>query len=389
MTVLFDGTVQHVGWFDGTFAGGGWNDYLRPLATGLVAGSYWASSLNGTALDQAGYLVEGDGAIDPAQPYWFNTHTASPIAGTARQTGYRVTANTRFRTFTRVSHSNDAILWRVVISDQPTTPAPSSPPCQYGTQLQPSQQGSAYITAELIATLLERIGFGALAPLFVAVVGLALDAVGLCASRPPAWVALDPDPTKNSLGDVLNDLKAIAWPYFCECVPGSPAPIDFPPPAVVAPPGVPTFPVFPCDPADLCSGISHIQQQLFALATQLQSTAELVTLLQRYGLPFAYAPGALHTGLSGEGQFAVSRLVGLDVQVDQLPDGTLVLPGNPVYLWDMGWMAISDAGGLLEEKRVTRQQLTWQPPKMQEALTFSWHLNPGVQISVRELAPER
>jgi hypothetical protein len=128
MTILFDRTVQHLGWFGATFADGGWADYGPPLITGLVAGSYWAQSLNGVALDQAIYLVEGDGSIDPALPYWFNTHTANAISGPARQTGYRVTANTRVRSYTRVPHSNDAILWRVLVSDQTSTAPPSDPP---------------------------------------------------------------------------------------------------------------------------------------------------------------------------------------------------------------------------------------------------------------------
>jgi hypothetical protein len=245
------------------------------------------------------------------------------------------------------------------------------------------------VTSDLVATLLAAVSEGSLLPLFVSVLGTVLSVQSLCAAPPPAWVTLEGNPSLNTVGDALQDLRAIAWPYFCQCIPGTPAPINFPPPAITPVVGVPVFPTFPCDPADLCSSIAAIRQQVFAIATQLQSTAQLVTLLQRYGLPFAYAPGAVHIGLTGEGSFAVSRLVGVDVQVDGMPDGGLVLPGNPVYLWDMGWMAISDDGGMLEEKRITRQQHVWQPKQMQEALTFSYSLNPGVVVSVRELAPER
>jgi hypothetical protein len=388
VTTLFDATIQHLGWFGADFADGGWVDWSPPLSTGLVARSYYAQALNGVALDQAAYLIEGNNS-DPARPYWFNVHTANPISGATGQTGYVITPNTRLRTFTRVPHSNDAILWRIVVSDQASTPPPSSPPCQYGTRVQTSQPGTILVTNDLILQLLQRVSGTVLNPLFVAVIGRALDVTGLCDQRPPAWVQLQGDPAANSLGDVWQDLQAIAWPYFCECVPGSPNPVDYPPPSVLVPPNVPAFPTFPCDPADLCSSIALIRQQVFALATQLQSTAELVTLLQRYSLPFAYAPGAIHGALTGEGEFQISRLIGLDVQVDQLPDNPIVLPGKPVYLWDMGWMAISDSGGMLAEKRITRQQQTWLPDACQEALTFSYHLNPDVVISVRELAPER
>ncbi len=240
-----------------------------------------------------------------------------------------------------------------------------------------------------MTTLLEGVGETALLPLFVPILGSQIVVTALCSSRPPAWVELSSNLLENSTGDLLQDLQSIAWPYFCECVPGSPSPIDFPPPAVQVPPGIPAFPTFPCDPADLCSSIAAIRQQVFALGTQLQTVTDLVTLLQRYGLPFAYAPGAIHSPLTGTGQFAVSRLVGLDVQVDQLPNAPIVLPGNPVYLYDVGWMAISDASGMLEEKRITRQQQVWQPSHMQEATLFSYQLNANVSLSVRELAPER
>src|SRR5215831_7686074 len=167
---------------------------------------------------------------------------------------------------------------------------------------------NVFVTSDLVLAMLNAIAEGPLLPLFVAVLGQTLSVSSLCSQRPPAWVDLDSNVHNNSLGDVLQDLQAIAWPYFCECVPGSPAPINFPPPAIVVPPNIPSFPTFPCDPADLCSSISAIRQQVYAIATQLQSTSELVTLLQRYGLPFAYAPGAVHQGLTGEGQFAISRL---------------------------------------------------------------------------------
>jgi len=128
LTNLFDFTVQHVGWAGANFAAGGWEDWHAPTATGLIAGSYWAQSQNGVALDQALQLVEGDGTPPNSSSYWFNVHTAAAITGPTGQPGYLITPSTRAYTYTRVPHSNDAILWRAVISDQGTTPPPSSPP---------------------------------------------------------------------------------------------------------------------------------------------------------------------------------------------------------------------------------------------------------------------
>jgi hypothetical protein len=138
----------------------------------------------------------------------------------------------------------------------------------------------------------------------------------------------------------------------------------------------------------LCSSISAIRQQVYAIAAQQQTTAELVTLLQRYGLPFAQVPGAFHNGLTGESGFSISRLIGFQVDIAARPTTGPVLPGNPDYLWDMGWMAISDSNGLIEEKRITRDLFTWLPRSCQTATAFTYFLFPGVSINVRELQAE-
>jgi hypothetical protein len=354
-----------------------------------VAGSYWAHSLNGLAIDQSIELVEGTGTPPTVAGHWFNTHTAAPISGPTAQPGYVVGPNTRVYSYLRAPHNNDQIIWRLVITDQPTTPEPTSPPCQYGSQLKSGQPFNTYVTLELLTSVLTAVAAPEFIPLFVPLIGFNLVVGDLCNRQPPPMPLLHADPLANSLADLQQGLGAVSWPFFCECVPGTPAPIPYPPPSLVAPPGIPTFPIFPCDPADLCSSVSAIRQAVFALASGLAETKELVTLLQRYSLPFAYAPGAVHIGLTGEGEFAVSRLLGFQVQVDQRPDDGLVLPGKPPYFWDMGWMAVSDSSGMLEEKRITRQQQTWLPTACQDALTFSYSLNPGVTVSVRELAPER
>jgi hypothetical protein len=387
VTVLFDSTLQHLGWNGPTFAAGGWEDWSPPLVTGLVARSFWAQSLNGVAVDQAAALVEGDGT--PSSAKWFNVHTNGVLSGPIPQPNYLVTPNSRISTYLRVPHSNDPILWRIVVSDQDVTPAPSEPPCRYGTEPMPNAPLNILVTADLIQTVLTAVSAVELAVLFVPIIGLNLAIGSLCSSRPPAFPQLSPDPGLNSLGDLIQAFQAISWSIYCRCVPGTPPPLNFPPPSVVIPPGVPAIPTFPCDPADLCASIAAIRQAVFALTVAFAETKELVTLLQRYSLPFAYAPGALHFTLSGEGSFAISRLLGFKVDVTTRPPGKPVLPGNPDYLWDVGWLSVSDGGGMLQEQRITRDSMTWLPKACQEATLLGYSLNPGVVIDIRELQAER
>lgn len=244
------------------------------------------------------------------------------------------------------------------------------------------------LTAPLIDTVLAAVGASGLSILFAVLQGQALVVTDLCGSQPPPFIALDPNPSLNSIGQLLQDFAAVSWPFWCQCVPGTPAAINFPPPAVIIPPGIPTAPVWPCDPADLCSAIVRIQETLTSMQTTLSSNYQLTTLLQRYGLPFASLPGANHTGLTGSGSFAVPRLLGIQYQVDQLPANVVVRPGVTPYIRDLGWIGLELQSGGIAEHRVTRQQEFWLPAGAQAAQSFAWDLTPGTSISVRELYAE-
>lgn len=244
------------------------------------------------------------------------------------------------------------------------------------------------LTAPLIDTILASGGWSGLSILFAPLQGLAIAITDLCGSQPPPFIALDPNPSLNSIGELLQDFQAVSWPFWCQCVPGTPSAINFPPPAVAIPPNLPAAPVFTCDPAQLCATLIAIQQTLSNLQGTVASNYQLTTLLQRYGLPFASLPGANHTGLVGTGSFAVPRLLGIQYQVDQLPANVVVRPGVTPYIRDLGWIGLELQSGGIAEHRVTRQQEFWLPPGAQAAQSFAWDLTPGTSISVRELYAE-
>lgn len=160
--------------------------------------------------------------------------------------------------------------------------------------------------------------------------------------------------------------------------PPPPSPTPNPPPP--AGPAPPPLPVAGCTTDQLC-------QMIYEVLRQLQSTGQLVTLLQRYSLPFAYILGPGHAGLLGAGSFTISRLVGVRVDITS-PLPARQLEGTPAYLWDLGWMSILTADGMIEERRITRDTQVWQPPLIQEAVTFGYFLKPSVVATVTELRPE-
>lgn len=244
------------------------------------------------------------------------------------------------------------------------------------------------MTSPLIAEVLAAAGLSSLGVALAVVVGQAIVVTNLCASSPPPMPQLDPTLSNNSVGVLLQAFSAAAWPFYCQCVPGTPAPINFPPPTFTPPAGWPSSPVFACDPANLCATLSAIETLLNTVNATTTNTYATATLLQRYGLPFAAIPGAFHNTLSSFGSFPIPRLVGIQYQVDQLPPNVVVRPGVNQYIRDLGWIGFTLPGGQVAEHRVTRQQEFWFPPLAQAATSFGWDLTPGTIISVREMYAE-
>lgn len=260
--------------------------------------------------------------------------------------------------------------------------------CQFGTELTPGGQATIILTQSFVETALLEVGLPWLAAALTPIYGLVLDATALCGTGPPQLPPVNTNLFQASVDVLLDVFKAVTWNNFCQCKPGTPTPAPFPTPAPTKPTSWPDSPTFPCDPADLCASISQIKATLNAMSGQVASMSQLVTLLQRYELPFAYINGAVHSSLTAQGGFATSRLVGLRVEVTQRPAEGLVLRGNPPYLFDMGWLSIVDSNGMLEEKRLTRDDQVWTPVRMATALRFQWDLFDGVIIRVTELEAE-
>lgn len=126
MTVLFDRTVQAVGWKGGTFPLGEWPWPTAPSITGLSARSFWAQSLNGLPIDIS--LGFSDSAGNRTSPVWVNQHTAAVLQGATIPSPQLITPSTYVLLTTRTSTQNGAILARFLVSDGPTTPPPTVPP---------------------------------------------------------------------------------------------------------------------------------------------------------------------------------------------------------------------------------------------------------------------
>lgn len=156
-----------------------------------------------------------------------------------------------------------------------------------------------------------------------------------------------------------------------------------PPPIPIQPdlPGVPVPPARTCSDQDICDALNELSKRVTIISKQLQE-------VQRYGVPFEYIRGAVHSGQQLAGSFAISRLLGMQVDITQHQPGRPDLEGNPPYVWDQGWMSIMTADGMIEEKRISQSHMVWLPRLMDMAVTFGFELFPGTVATFTELQAE-
>ena len=266
-------------------------------------------------------------------------------------------------------------------------PEPGAP-CAFGTRIRLDETAIAILTPPVIAAAATEVGAEALIVFLNVLSFFNLNLVQLCGDRPPPVPVLTNTSGVQGFQFWLDYFRAIAWPHFCECVPGTPAPAPFPPPVVVIPPNQPAPPAFPCDPAALCGAITSIGLQLQALEGQNASMAQLLTLLQRYALPFAYLRGRRFSTLTATGSQELQRCVGLLVEVTQFPPENKRLLGAPEYIFDLGWVSVLTPDGMLDEIRLTRQATTWLSKLIPSATTVGWGLRAGVTVEISELLAE-
>ena len=336
----------------------------------------------GSGGQAAGYQVYQDGTYLGAGPLINRTTAPQQTNYTLPGTG---THNYRFAIWT------DSNAYGLTMSQMWATHANctgSLVPCF--PRLKAGQDTQVIITDTLIAALMVKFGNTFLKALMLNRVGATESIEELCTSTPPYVPPASGDmwATPVTIGSWAGlYVRRAMWWYFCECTPGTGP--NLPNPPVITDPGPdwPDDPVYPVNPTNPCLDLTEVRRKLDQLLSITNGDLALDTLVQRYTRPFAVVTGAVHSGLTGSGSFAISRLVGLRIQaVDSSPVRTL--EGNPPYLWDIGWASVSDGGAMLQETRITRSSAEWLPTQCQLATTFGYYANPGVTLTVTELQAE-
>ncbi len=124
-----------------------------------------------------------------------------------------------------------------------------------------------------------------------------------------------------------------------------------------------------------------------ATQAQLDAILAMVTLIQRQAVPFGYVPGTAHAGLSGAGVIGITGLVGCKVDITTLPS-QLGRRGDPLELFDAGFITFGTADGYPSAFRLERNPLLLLPPRASAYTDLSYDLHPGVVVTITELVRE-
>jgi hypothetical protein len=126
-----------------------------------------------------------------------------------------------------------------------------------------------------------------------------------------------------------------------------------------------------------------------AVMSLLSELLELVTLIQRQAVPFAYVPGAAHTGLSGTGELSVSGLIGARITVtDSNVFDIGTEEGTPDVLWTHSWFNWGSADGYTPREFLSSESTLSLPSRAGAFTKLAYSLAPGVVVTIEELERE-
>ena len=136
---------------------------------------------------------------------------------------------------------------------------------------------------------------------------------------------------------------------------------------------------------DCCARTEQIVRDLIG---RLASMSDLVTLIQRQGVPFAYVAGTSHSGLTGSGELTVSGLIGAKVEPTTIPSSAGLITGDPDTLWLDSWVNWGNDDGWTKREFLQYSPYISLPRAAGQFTKIGYSLRPGLTVTITELERE-
>lgn len=301
------------------------------------------------------------------------------------------TAITKFHLRTRSQYGWGSVQTLTTTVAITWTNAPVMPACAYGAELKSSSAISTAVNLELLLAVAAAMGLGPEAILFWGfMMGWPL-IVPICNSVPdlPSNIT-DADfvdgtfiPNPLSLPKFVASFEYGLWQYYCECKPapgGNPPPVQ--PPNQIFPTRITniTFISSVCSNADICTYLTKITQLIISLNLS-------VTQNNYLNVNRGYALGTSHAGLSGNGEFAVSGILGAFVSFTTLPSHVGYRVGDPNEIWTDSFLSFGSAEGWYPSIKIDHNPWLILPQHMSNIVKIGYSIPADTVLTLTELVP--
>ena len=125
--------------------------------------------------------------------------------------------------------------------------------------------------------------------------------------------------------------------------------------------------------------------QMMGLLTQL---ATAVTLIQRQLAPFGYIASTVHSGLTGNGSFSVSDLLGMKASITAGSSLIGTTSGTPPELFDAGFISFGTSDGYSKSFRIDHNPTLMFPEDCGLYTLIGYTIPVGLTVSLTELVRE-
>lgn len=135
---------------------------------------------------------------------------------------------------------------------------------------------------------------------------------------------------------------------------------------------VPAGPTSPCGPDPTTLAL-------------LSKIFDLLTLVQRQVAPFSYVSSTVHPNLVGQGEIAVSGVLGIKITPGTLPGPIGQQLGDPTELWGAGWYSWGNVDGFSNREFLTHAPQVSLPDLAGQYTRVGFSLPPGLAVTITEL----
>lgn len=143
-----------------------------------------------------------------------------------------------------------------------------------------------------------------------------------------------------------------------------------------------TAPETPCCPPDplLTNYLNMIYAKLLQIEAELGSSSGGVVP------PVSWSDGTRHAGLSGAGSFIIDpKAIGVRFEVTTPPSSPQVLPGDPDFYWNMGFVTPIALSSPLRGWRLVFLKQSFELPEFTDSIGYT--LLEGTVVTAVELLP--